>query len=499
MEAYPVEVEVSIASGLPAFTIVGLPDPSIQEARERVRSAIESSAERWPMRRVTVNLSPAHLRKHGSGFDLAMALAVLCADGRISQERLRSVAVIGELSLDGAVRRVRGVLAATMAAVLAGKRAVMVPQPNAPEAALVAGVDVLPARHLGEVVRFFRGERRIDAYRGSPHREDPAEDDADLSDVRGQDNAKRALEIAAAGGHNLLMMGPPGGGKTMLARRLPGVMPRLSDAEAFEVTRLYSVAGLLPDEHGLVRRRPFRAPHHTVSTGRLVGGGSGVPQPGEVSLAHRGVLFLDELGEFKRDALQALRGPMEDGWVSIVRARWSVTYPARFQLVAASNPCGCGYRGDLLKGCDCSPGSLSSFRERLSGPILDRIDVQIEVGRPTRQELFGSAPGESSAVVRRRVAHARAIQHERLASRSIASNAEIPPRSLVELCVMDPSATRDLHEAVDAFAMSARGAHRAIRVARTIADLAGADRIGREAVAEALGFRLSFESLGAQR
>lgn len=490
MDGYAVEVEVSVAPGLPAFTIVGLPDAAIQEARERVRSAIHASHEEWPLRRVTVNLSPAHLRKAGSSFDLAMALAVLAAAGRVPPERLRGVCVLGELSLDGTVHTVRGVLPAALAAGRNGTRRMMLPAGNTAEAALVEGLEVLPVTSLSLAARALRGEIALDP---PPEPVPGAAVDGDLPDlgeVRGQRTAKRALEIAAAGGHNLLMRGPPGGGKTMLARRLPAVLPPPSADEAFELTRIYSVAGLLPEDQPLMRRRPFRAPHHSVSVAGLVGGGSGIPQPGEVSLAHRGVLFLDECGEFRRDAMQALRGPLEDGHVTIVRAAWAVTYPSRFQLVAATNPCPCGFKGDRVRPCECPPGRIAAYKERLSGPILDRIDLQVNVERVSRAELFGSGNGDPAEVVRERVAAARAEQGARLAPLGMTCNAEIPPRALEEVCRLSPAAHSELGDAVDRMALSARAAHRTMRVARTIADLDGSPDVTREHVNDALTYRL---------
>jgi len=489
LDGYPVEVEVAIAQGLPAFNVVGLPDASIQESRERVRAAVVSSGEEWPLQRITVNLSPAHLRKAGPGFDLAIALGVLAARGRVAQERLRELCLLGELSLDGAVRRVRGALASAIAAAAAGKRAILLPRANATEATLVGGIDVLPVEHLAQAVRFLRGECVLDppAETGA---QDEDVDELDLSDVRGQVIPKRALEVAASGGHNLLLQGPPGGGKTMLARRLPGILPPLTHAEALEVTQIYSVAGLLAEDGGLMLRRPFRAPHQSVSMAGLIGGGSLTPQPGEASLAHRGVLFMDEAAEFRRDAVQALRGPLEEGTVSIVRGRWSVTYPCRFQLVAATNPCPCGYTGDPIRSCKCLPGRLAAYAERLSGPVVDRIDLQVEVERLKKSEIFSQDPGEPSADVRKRVTAARSLQAARLAPFGVGMNAEIPPPALEEACMLATSAKRRIERAVESSGLSARGVHRVMRVGRTLADLRGDERVDLRHVDEALQYRL---------
>ena len=490
LEGYPVEVEVALGSGLPTFTLVGLPDVSVQESRERVRAAILSSAEEWPLQRITVNLSPADLRKAGPGFDLAIALGVLAASGRVAQDRLREVCLLGELSLDGTVRRVRGVLASAMAAAEAGKRAILLPRANAGEAMLVRDIEVLPVEHLSQAVAFLRGECVLDPPQEESMSDGIDSNGLDLTDVRGQTSAKKALEIAAAGGHNLLMEGSPGAGKTMLARRLPGILPPLTHPEALEVTRIYSVAGLLPEGAGMITTRPFRAPHQSISTAGLVGGGSLAPQPGEVSLSHRGVLFMDEAAEFRRDGLQALRGPLEEGSVTIVRGKWSVTFPSRFQLVAATNPCPCGFAGDKVRSCKCMPGRLASYAERLSGPVVDRIDLQVHVDRLPKADIFRSDPGDPSDVVRARVVRAREHQAERLARFGIALNADIPVPHLDEACALTRAAKRHVEDGVENYGFSARGVHRVMRVARTVADLAGSPHVEDEHVIEAQGLRV---------
>jgi magnesium chelatase family protein len=489
-EGHPVDVEVSITAGLPAFTIVGLPDPSIQEARERVRAAVLAAGEDWPQHRIIVNLSPAHLRKTGSGFDLALAVAVMIATKRIDQERAEGVCLLGELSLDGTIRRVRGTLPAAMAAATSGSSRMIVAPGNAREAAIVRGLEVLPAESVGRVIRFLRGECDLDAWDGEHGPPAPTEEVPDLADVRGNDVAKRALMIAAAGGHNLLMLGAPGGGKTMLARRMPGVLPPMTEEEAFEVTRIHSVAGLLPDDASLVQTRPFRAPHHSGSVTGLVGGGSSVPIPGEVSLAHRGILFMDEYGEFRRETLQALRQPLEDGCVTIVRSRWAVRFPARIQLIAASNPCPCGYKNDPIHPCVCAPGRLTAYQERLTGPIIDRIDLAVHVERLGRSQLFSRPDGETSAAVAERVRIARDRQRARLAPLRIACNAELPPRDLLRLCRVTDSARRSVESAIETSGLSARAAHRVVRVSRTLADLFGDDEVTAEHTDEALYYRV---------
>ncbi|MGH2829368.1 MAG: YifB family Mg chelatase-like AAA ATPase [Actinomycetota bacterium] len=488
IDGYPIDVEVQVGSGLPSFIVVGLPDTAIQESRERVRAAVLASGEQWPNQRLTVNLSPAHLPKAGSGFDLAIALALLAAVGRVPSERLDEVCAVGELSLDGAVRKIRGVLAVVGAAATKGIRRMLVPRPNAAEAALIDGVEVIPLVTLRQAISFLRGEFAIAPATPAEHPDALAED-VDIAEVRGQMTPKWALEIAAAGGHNLLMTGPPGGGKTMLARRMPSILPPLARDDAMVVTRLYSVAGMLPDESGLILCRPFRAPHHSISTAGLVGGGSGIPMPGEVSLAHRGVLFLDEAGEFRRDALEALRQPIEDGTVTISRARVTVTYPSRCQLILATNPCPCGHYGDQVRSCECAPGRITVYRQRLSGPLIDRMDLRIKVDRIGKAEIFASPTAEPSATIRARIVQAQQRQRAALAPFGVSVNADIPPRALLRACRITRGAKAALEAAQGHFGMTMRATHRAIRVARTIADLTGSGDLTAGHVNEALSFR----------
>lgn len=488
MEGLPIDVEAHVAPGLPMFTVVGLPDAAIQESRERVRAAFGAAGEQWPQQRLTVNLSPAHLPKTGSGFDLPIALAVLAATGRIGAERLQQCCAVGELALSGNVQPIRGALAVVAAAASRGVTRILVPTGNAAEAALVDGVEVVPIASLQQAVRYLRGECLIDATDRCDEEYAPAED-VDLSEVKGQLLAKRALEIAAAGGHNMLMDGAPGGGKTMLARRLSSILPPLERDEAMAVTRLYSVAGLLPEGKGLIRTRPFRAPHHSISVAGLVGGGSGIPSPGEVSLAHRGVLFLDETAEFRRDALQSLRQPIEDGSVVLSRARYTVRYPCRFMLVLAKNPCPCGFLGDYGRSCECAPGRLVAYKERLSGPLLDRIDLSTKVSRVKAKELF-DAPTEASGKVRERVMQARARQRDRLRLYGVSTNADIPPRFLGPACAFDDAAYGQLRRVQEQHKMSMRTTHRVMRVARTIADLESVETADSGHLNEAVALRM---------
>ncbi len=485
-----VQVEVDTAPGLPSLIVVGLPDTSVKEASERVRAALKNSGLLFPRKRITINLAPADIRKAGPVYDLPIAVGVLVASEQAWPEETEGALFVGELSLDGSVRHVPGVLPVAAFARQEKIRRLFVPAEDAPEAALVNGVEVLPVTDLSQLAAHLQGLRPIAPYQPGqdPTALPPLPYTVDFADIRGQEHVKRALEVAAAGGHNVLMSGPPGAGKTLLARSTPSILPEMTLEEALEVTKIYSVAGLLPGDTPLIRHRPFRAPHHTISHAGLVGGGHW-PRPGEISLAHRGVLFLDELPEFGNRALEGLRQPLEDGVVSIARSTGTLTFPARFMLIGALNPCPCGYWGDPVRPCTCSPALVTRYQKRISGPLLDRIDIHVEVPRVDYQKLTDERRGEPSAAIRERVERARAIQRRRFAGTPLTANAEMGPAEVRELCPLDEAGRSLLRAAMQQLQMSARAFHRILKLARTIADLAGSERIETAHLAEAIQYR----------
>ena len=492
IDAYLVTVEADVASGLPAFNVVGLPQGAVKEGRERVVACVQNSGYLVPPKRITVNLAPADVRKDGSAFDLPIALGILAGTGQMdSLARLSRYLLVGELGLDGGLRPVRGALPIALAAKAAGLAGVVLPADNVAEAAVVDGVEVRGAATLTEVVRFMEGSADLpiatldrEALFSTAHAYD-----TDFADVKGQEHVKRALEVAAAGGHNILMVGPPGSGKTMLAQRIPSILPPLTFDEALETTKIHSVAGLIGGGKALIVGRPFRNPHTTISDAGLIGGGSN-PRPGEVSLAHHGVLFLDELAEYRRNVLEVLRQPLEDARVTLSRAAVSLTYPSRFMLVAAMNPCPCGYHGDSQRRCACAPQAVQRYLGRVSGPLLDRIDLHVEVPAVRYRDLADARAGEPSAAIRARVLAAREVQRERFGARpDVHANAHMAPRDLREFCKIGEGSDALLRTAITRLGLSARAYHRVLKIARTIADLGGSGSIEAAHVSEAIQYR----------
>lgn len=483
---YEVLLEVYISNGLPAFDVVGLPDAAVREARERVRAAIKNNGYRFPVSRMTVNLAPADKKKAGTLYDLPMFIGILAADGDIDEPG-DDCAFIGELSLSGELRPVYGALPMAIAAARCGVKKLFVPADNAAEAAFADGISVYPVKNVDELLRLMRGEVNIEPA-AAPALDTLMEHMPDFSEVKGQENVKRALEIAAAGGHNILIVGPPGAGKSMMAKRLPGILPDMSRGEMIQSTEIYSVAGLTSREHPIVSMRPFRAPHHTVSAAGLSGGGTS-PRPGEISLAHNGVLFLDELPEFRSDVLEVLRQPLEDGEVTVSRVAGTVTYPSRFMLVCAMNPCKCGWYGHPSGRCRCTERDVRRYHSKISGPLLDRIDLIVEVPALDYEELSRRSSAERSADIKKRVNAAREIQRRRFGGDGTMCNAHIGSREMSEICALDAEGEALMHAAFDSMRLSARSYDRILRVARTIADLDGQKTISPEHVAEAIQYR----------
>ncbi|MCL0091340.1 YifB family Mg chelatase-like AAA ATPase [Dehalococcoidales bacterium] len=489
LEGVIVEVEVDISPGLPSFTIVGLPDTAVQEARERVRAAIRNSGCDFPIKRIVVNLAPADLKKAGPAYDLPIAVGILLSSEQVYADVSQTI-FLGELSLDGSLRHTNGILPMVALAYQEGLSTIIVPESDAKEASLIEGTKIIPITSLSQLVSYLRGEIPPPEYKPDQVLDytPPAFWTTDLADIKGQEHVKRALEVAAAGGHNVIMCGPPGSGKTLLARSLPSILPPMTTEEALEVTKIYSVSGLLPSDTPLIRHRPFRSPHYTISNVGLVGGGHW-PKPGEISLSHRGVLFLDELPEFNHAVLEALRQPLEERLITISRAQGRVTFPANFMLVGAMNPCPCGYYGDHFRQCTCSPSLVSRYQKRISGPFLDRVDIFVEVPHIDYEKLADDKLGERSTKVQARVEAARSIQRKRFQGTRLACNAEMTPSEVKEFCQVEESAQSLLKAAMKQLHLSARAFHRILKIARTIADLENADIIKAHHLAEAIQYR----------